>query len=215
MNAITMRLALAAAALVIGAIGLNTPLFLLTDRAGDEVVSRADAAIPPRAVWHSPRAEGATRIGASELIGRLHPQGLVSPKLAVKATAHVIPADLPEPPLGRFKLTAYSGPQLGQASPITATGTTARVGRTVAVDPKVIPLGSRIYIEGLGERIAEDVGGGVKGNHIDVYLGTLPQAFHFGVKRGRVSVIAPPGEKAVDVSPTEEGVATARRSHDG
>jgi hypothetical protein len=71
----------------------------------------------------------------------------------------------------------------------------------VAVDPKVIPLGSRIYIEGLGERIAEDVGGGVKGNHIDVYLDTVPQAFHFGVKRGTVSVIAAPDETLREMSP--------------
>jgi 3D (Asp-Asp-Asp) domain-containing protein len=63
------------------------------------------------------------------------------------------------------------------------------------VDPKVIPLGSKIYIEGLGERIAEDVGGGVKGHHIDVYLGTVPQARHFGVQKGTVSVIAPPQKK--------------------
>jgi 3D (Asp-Asp-Asp) domain-containing protein len=213
MNAITMRLALAAAALIIGAIGLNSPLLLLTEHEND-VVSRAEAAIPPRDEWQAPRAGGATRIGISELVGRLHPQGHVPSQQAVKATAHVIPADLPEPPLGRFKLTAYSGPQLGQASPITATGTTARVGRTVAVDPKVIPLGSRIYIEGLGERIAEDVGGGVKGRHIDVYLGTLPQAFHFGVKRGRVSVIAPPGGKGVEIPLTEQDAAIPR-SHDG
>jgi len=195
MNAITMRLALVAAALIIGAIGLNTPLLLLTDR-GEDVVSRADAAIPKHvADWQPPR-HGATRVAASELVGSLHAEGGVTPQqAAVRATGHVIPADLPKPPLGRFKLTAYSGPQLGQAQPITATGTTARVGRTVAVDPKIIPLGSRIYIEGLGERIAEDIGGGVKGHHIDVYLGTVPQAFHFGVQRGTVSVIAPPDEK--------------------
>jgi 3D (Asp-Asp-Asp) domain-containing protein len=108
----------------------------------------------------------------------------------------VIPADLPEPPIGRFKLTAYSGPQLGQSLPITATGTAARAGRTVAVDPRVIPLGSRIYIEGIGERIAEDVGGAVKGHHIDVYLGTVPQARDFGVRRGRVSMVLPPAPVA-------------------
>jgi 3D (Asp-Asp-Asp) domain-containing protein len=129
------------------------------------------------------------------MVGRLHAAGAVAPSNAVRATAHVIPADLPQPPLGRFKLTAYSGPQLGQPEPITATGTAARAGRTVAVDPKVIPLGSKIYIEGLGERIAEDTGGGVKGNHIDVYLGTVPQAVRFGVQRGTVSVIAPPVAK--------------------
>ena len=194
MNASTMRLALCAAALIIGAIGWNTPLLLITDET-ENVVTPAEAAIPPFPVANHPPQGGAGRVGASEAVGRLHPEGVVTAHDAVRSTAHVIPADLPEPPLGRFKLTAYSGPQLGQAEPITATGTTARAGRTVAVDPKVIPLGSRIFIEGLGERIAEDVGGGVKGNHIDVYLGTVPQAFRFGVQRGRVSVIAPPRAK--------------------
>jgi 3D (Asp-Asp-Asp) domain-containing protein len=107
---------------------------------------------------------------------------------------YAITADHPRPPLGRFKLTAYSGPQLGQARPITATGTSARAGRTVAVDPKVIPLGSRIYIDGIGERIAEDIGGGVKGQHIDLYLPSRPQARRFGVQRGTVSVVVLPAQ---------------------
>jgi 3D (Asp-Asp-Asp) domain-containing protein len=194
MTGITMRLALCSAALIIGAIGLNTPLLLVTEPA-DDIVTTAEAAIPRGALMKPPRF-GADNIATAPLIGRLHAVGAVSSHEAVRATGHVIPADLPQPPLGRFKLTAYSGPQLGQAEPITATGTTAQAGRTVAVDPKVIPLGSKIYIEGLGERIAEDVGGAIKGNRIDVYVGTVPQAYRFGVKRGTVSVVAPPQKKA-------------------
>jgi len=194
MKGITMRLALFSAALVIGAIGLNTPLLLVTEPA-DDIVTTAEAAIPRSALMKPPRL-GADGIATAPLVGRLHAVGAVSSHEAVRPTGHVIPADLPQPPLGRFKLTAYSGPQLGQAEPITATGTTARAGRTVAVDPKIIPLGSKIYIEGLGERIAEDVGGAIKGNRIDVYVGTVPQAFRFGVQRGTVSVVAPPQKKA-------------------
>ena len=110
---------------------------------------------------------------------------------SAKALGYAI-ADHPRPPLGWFKLTAYSGPQLGQARPITATGASAKAGLTVAVDPKVIPLGSRIYIEGIGERIAEDVGSGVKGHHIDVYVKTVPGARQFGVQRGTVTMIELP-----------------------
>jgi 3D (Asp-Asp-Asp) domain-containing protein len=189
-----MRLALYAAALVIGALGLNTPLLLISDQT-PEIVTPALAAIPRSDLQVRPPRNGATRIAAGDLVGRLQAEGAVTASMAVHATAHVIPADLPQPPIGRFKLTAYSGPQLGQPEPITATGTAARAGRTVAVDPKVIPLGSKIYIEGLGERIAEDTGGGIKGNHIDVYLGTVPQAVNFGVQRGSVSMVAPPGAK--------------------
>jgi 3D (Asp-Asp-Asp) domain-containing protein len=190
-----MRLALVAAAVVVGAIGLNTPLLLISEQ--PRIVTPAEASIPRASLApHAPRM-GVSGVASGELVGRLHALGAVSAKDAVHATAHVIPADLPQPPLGRFKLTAYSGPQLGQAEPITASGKLARAGRTVAVDPKIIPLGSKIYIEGLGERIAEDVGGGIKGHHIDVYLGTVPQAVHFGVKRGTVSVIEPPQQKLI------------------
>jgi 3D (Asp-Asp-Asp) domain-containing protein len=191
MKGITMRLALLAAAIVVGTLGLNAPLLLIRDTP-DVVVAPAEASIPRQALQPRLASSGARRSAASELIGGLGAIGSVAARQAVHATGHVIPADLPQPPIGRFKLTAYSGPQLGQPLPITATGTAARAGRTVAVDPSVIPLGSRIYIEGVGERIAEDVGGGVKGHHIDVYLGSVPQARDFGVRRGKVSLVAPP-----------------------
>lgn len=191
MKGMTMRLALLAAAMVMGTLGLKTPLLLVKD-SPDDVVTPAEASIPRQSLQPHLSRGGATRVGSSELVGGLGAVGSVTARQAIRATGHVIPADLPQPPIGRFKLTAYSGPQLGQPLPITATGTAARAGRTVAVDPRVIPLGSTIYIEGIGERIAEDVGGGVKGQHIDVYLGTVPQARTFGVQRGRVSLVAPP-----------------------
>ncbi|QQE80386.1 3D domain-containing protein [Alicyclobacillus sp. SO9] len=92
--------------------------------------------------------------------------------------------------LDNFTLTAYSldrrstGKAPGSKGfGITASGTHARVGRTVAVDPGVIPIGSLLYIRGIGWRVAEDSGGAVKGRHIDVLLASQGQAIQFGVRR--------------------------------
>ena len=63
----------------------------------------------------------------------------------------------------------------------TAMGTAARVGE-IAVDPSVIPLGSTVYIEGVGERRAEDTGGNIKGNTIDIYMNSEAECRSWGVR---------------------------------
>jgi 3D (Asp-Asp-Asp) domain-containing protein len=86
--------------------------------------------------------------------------------------------------LGTFKLTAYCpcSQCCGQwANGITATGVTARANHTIAVDPRVIPYGSTVYIEGLGTFVAEDCGGAIKGNRIDVFYNTHSEALNSGV----------------------------------
>ena len=67
---------------------------------------------------------------------------------------------------------------------ITASGKRARWG-TVAVDRRVIELGSKLIIEGYPDTIfrAEDVGGAIKGNHIDVWFPSHREALKFGVQR--------------------------------
>jgi 3D (Asp-Asp-Asp) domain-containing protein len=88
--------------------------------------------------------------------------------------------------LGYYKLTAYCackrccGPK---ACGLTATGKKVRKGY-VAVDPKVIPLHTRIVIEGLGTFQAEDTGSAIKGNRIDIYFESHEDALKFGVKQG-------------------------------
>ncbi|HEY8343549.1 MAG TPA: 3D domain-containing protein [Calditerricola sp.] len=94
-------------------------------------------------------------------------------------------------------LTAYTaGPESTGKWPghpaygITASGERAVEGVTIAVDPRVIPLGSLVYIEGLGYRVAQDTGGAIKGNRIDVFFNDVREAIAFGVKRNvRVYVI--------------------------
>lgn len=66
---------------------------------------------------------------------------------------------------------------------ITASGATVKENHTIAVDPKVIPLGSLVFIEGIGIRRAEDTGSAIKGAKIDVYIPQVREAIEFGVKR--------------------------------
>lgn len=91
---------------------------------------------------------------------------------------------------GQFKATAYTAGEPG-VDGITATGTQARVG-AIAVDPKVIPYGTRMFIVSedgkyiYGEATAEDCGGLIKGNRIDLYFDTLRECNTFGVRMCQV-----------------------------
>lgn len=77
---------------------------------------------------------------------------------------------------------------------ITATGTVVHLG-TVAVDPKVIPLGSKLYITSddgkyvYGYATAEDTGGLIKGNRVDLYYNTTEECIQFGARRVTVRVL--------------------------
>lgn len=93
--------------------------------------------------------------------------------------------------LKNVSMTAYSAEQKGIGTR-TASGTRVTEGRTIAVDPNVIPIGWWVYIEGVGFRRAEDTGGAIKGNKIDVYFDTVKSALNFGRKSGHtVYVIGP------------------------
>ncbi len=77
--------------------------------------------------------------------------------------------------IGEFKMvaTAYVG------GGRTATGVKARKG-IAAVDPSVIPIGTKLYIEGYGEALAADIGSSIKGNRIDLCFDTLKECRIFG-----------------------------------
>ena len=70
----------------------------------------------------------------------------------------------------------------GKSDGITSSGTRAKEKQTIAVDPNVIPIGSQVHLEGLGTFIAEDTGGAIKGNRIDVYMEDHNQALQFGIQ---------------------------------
>lgn len=60
---------------------------------------------------------------------------------------------------------------------------------TIAVDPGIIPLGTKLYVEGYGNAIASDKGSGIKGNFIDVYFNTRKEALNWGVKYLKVQIL--------------------------
>ncbi|QDR80650.1 peptidoglycan-binding protein [Sporomusa termitida] len=94
-----------------------------------------------------------------------------------------------------IKATAYApGPHdNGQWGNLTYMGTQIRPG-VIAVDPRVIPLGSRVYIQfadGSGMYgIAEDTGGAIKGNRIDIAMVSVAKAYDFGVQKVKVYVLS-------------------------
>ena len=92
--------------------------------------------------------------------------------------------------LGTYKITAYCGccSCSGGWGTRTASGRRAKAGRTISVDRRKIKLGSKVRIGGHLYR-AEDVGGGVKGKHIDMYFSSHSQVRKFGKKYRKVYLV--------------------------
>ena len=94
--------------------------------------------------------------------------------------------------LGNFKITHYCactkccGPN---AQGITASGKPVEENKTIAVDPSVIELGSKVYIDGYGYMEAQDTGSAIKGNIIDVYVEDHQEALRMGVQYKDVFLI--------------------------
>lgn len=108
----------------------------------------------------------------------------------------ITPIVEPEPVyIGEFKLTAYCScekccgvwatnrpkDEHGNDIVYTSTGAVAKAGRTIAVDTSVIPYGTEVSINGQ-IYVAEDCGGAIKGNEIDVYFDDHTEALIFGVQ---------------------------------
>lgn len=102
--------------------------------------------------------------------------------------------------LGEYRVTYYCAcpkccgkSETDPAYGITATGTKATEGRTVAVDPRVIPYGSELlvrYSDGTETRlVAEDCGGAIKGRRLDIYMASHEAALVEGVKTAEIYIV--------------------------
>lgn len=89
-----------------------------------------------------------------------------------------------------YVITAYCAcvQCCGKTDGITASGVKAVEGVTVATD-KSIPFGTKIYIDGVGERIVQDRGGAIKGNRIDLYFSDHQSALNFGRQTKQVTIL--------------------------
>jgi uncharacterized protein YabE (DUF348 family) len=87
--------------------------------------------------------------------------------------------------------TAYTANCNG-CSGYTATGINLRANpniKVIAVDPRVIPLGTKVYVEGYGYAIAADKGSAIKGNKIDVFFASKSDAYRWGRKQVKIKIL--------------------------
>lgn len=87
-----------------------------------------------------------------------------------------------------MEATAYSTAQPGLGR-YTANGTDLHTNpRVIAVDPSIIPLGTKVTVEGYGTYIAADTGGAIKGNRIDIHFSTVQECINFGRKNVKITI---------------------------
>ena len=93
-------------------------------------------------------------------------------------------------PLGVFKTTGYCPCRACSEGwgRHTCTGAVATAGHTIAVDPRVIPYGSKVMINGV-VYTAEDRGGAVRGNHIDIFFNTHAETRQHGTQSAEVYLV--------------------------
>ena len=87
--------------------------------------------------------------------------------------------------------TAYTAHCNG-CSGITRTGINLRTNpnvKVIAVDPKIIPLGSKVWVEGYGHAVAGDTGGAIKGMKIDLHVPSKSEAYKFGKRKVKMKII--------------------------
>ncbi|MGF9888048.1 LysM peptidoglycan-binding domain-containing protein [Priestia megaterium] len=123
------------------------------------------------------------------------PAGPSTPATSAPSTSTPAPAPAQESKSVSKEITveatAYTAYCAG-CSGITATGIDLRSNpnrKVIAVDPRVIPLGSRVYVEGYGEAIAGDTGGAIKGTRVDLFMASQSSALNWGRKTVKLQIL--------------------------
>lgn len=121
-------------------------------------------------------------------VTRIVAVGTAAAAATVPAASRRVP---PAPRTGRRMLVVATGYSAAQPDldDTTATGARARYG-VIAVDPRVIPLGTRVYVPGYGFAVAADTGGAIRGNRIDLCFDSVADAMTWG-RRSVMIVILP------------------------
>lgn len=90
-----------------------------------------------------------------------------------------------------YTITAYCPCEkcCGKTDGITASGVKAVQGVTVAADTRKLGFGTKIYIDGVGERIVQDTGSAIKGKKIDLYFENHQEAWNFGRQTRQVTIL--------------------------
>ncbi|WP_349305516.1 ubiquitin-like domain-containing protein [Bacillus sp. FJAT-50079] len=129
-------------------------------------------------------ADKIVAVGTKELVAQVS-RGQAS---AASTASEAAPSSGKELYVDATAFTAYCN----GCSGVTATGINLRSNpnaKVIAVDPNVIPLGSKVWVEGYGNAIAGDTGGAIKGNRIDVFVPTKEQAYRFGTKKVKIRIL--------------------------
>ncbi len=169
-----------------------------------------------RPSWRLPRALplllAACLLAPATLVRHAKPLALRAALLPAPAVAHAL---LTAPRAARWDARLDAAPRKGEFvrffrmkatayTPIntrmeggryTSTRRDGRAEHGVAVDPGLIPLGSRLWIPGYGHAVADDIGGAVKGHHVDIRVQVYGHMSRWGVRPVRVYVLQEPKEE--------------------
>lgn len=181
------RLAAGLAAMVILATAITAVLSALLYR---PIPEQTYTVVTAPAKLHEPR-----KIPTVQKVSKVHTAAPLEPTEPEQETIEE-PQEPERISLGEFRLTAYCACEiccgewaLNRPNGIvyTASGTEAQAGRTIAVDPDVIPYGTTVYINDHAY-VAEDCGGAIQDNSIDIYFDSHEAALQFGLQYAEVVI---------------------------